>query len=108
MPNIRPISVLRNNFTSVAETVHKYDEPMYLTKNGVGDMVVMSIECYEKQMAQLELYSKLAEAISEVERGAECADAESLLPGAFCAVCQRSAVAVQKGTHHRAFRLSAL
>ena len=79
MPNIRPISDLRNNFTSVAETVHKYDEPMYLTKNGVGDMVVMSIECYEKQMAQLELYSKLAEAISEVERGAECADAEKFL-----------------------------
>jgi hypothetical protein len=42
-------------------------------------MVVMSIECYEKQMAQLELYSKLAEAISEVERGAECADAEKFL-----------------------------
>ena len=79
MPSIRPISDLRNNFTSVAETVHKYDEPIYLTKNGVGDMVVMSIECYEKQMAQLELYSKLAEAISEVERGAECVDAEKFL-----------------------------
>ena len=80
-PNIRPISDLRNNFTSIAETVHKYDEPMYLTKNGVGDMVVMSIECYEKQLAQLELYSNLAEAISEIEHGAEGIDAEEFLKG---------------------------
>jgi hypothetical protein len=47
--------------------------------NGVGDIVVMSIECYEKQMAQLELYPNLADAISEIERGAECADAEKFL-----------------------------
>ena len=42
---------------------------------------MLSIKCYEKQMGQLELYSKLAESISEVERGAECADAEKFLKG---------------------------
>ncbi|MCQ2089253.1 MAG: type II toxin-antitoxin system Phd/YefM family antitoxin [Fibrobacter sp.] len=81
MPEIRPVSDLRNHFTSLAETVHKYDEPMFLTKNGVGDMVVMSMECYEKQMAQLELYSKLAEAISEIENGAKGEDAEKFIKG---------------------------
>lgn len=81
MPEIRPVSDLRNHFTSLAETVHKYDEPMFLTKNGVGDMVVMSMECYEKQMAQLELYSKLAEAISEIENGAKGEDADKFIKG---------------------------
>ena len=77
MPSIIPVSDLKN----YGEVLGHCDDgsPVYLTKNGVGDMVVMSIECYEKQMAQLELYSKLAEAISEVERGAECADAEKFL-----------------------------
>lgn len=75
MPKIRPVSDLRNHFASLAETVHKYDEPMFLTKNGVGDMVVMSMECYEKQTAKLELYSKLAEALSEIENGAKGVDA---------------------------------
>lgn len=79
MPEIRPISDLRNHFASLAETVHKYDEPMFLTKNGTGDMVVMSMECYEKQMAQLEVYAKLAEAISEIESGAKGADAKQFI-----------------------------
>lgn len=39
----------------------------------------MSIECYEKQIARQELYSKLAEAISEIKQGAECTDAEKFL-----------------------------
>ena len=46
MINIRPISDLRNNFTEI-ESVVKKGEPVYLTKNGYGSMVVLSLEQYE-------------------------------------------------------------
>ena len=47
MPQIRPISDLRNNFTEISRIVHEAGEPVFLTKNGYGDMVVMSVEQYE-------------------------------------------------------------
>lgn len=62
MPTIRPVSDLRNNFTQISDVCHKEGEPVFLTKNGRGDMVVMSIAQYEKQQALLELYKKLGEA----------------------------------------------
>lgn len=62
MPNIRPISDLRNNFKKISEICHEEGEPVFLTKNGQGDMVVMSLALYEKQNALLELYKKLGEA----------------------------------------------
>jgi prevent-host-death family protein len=67
MPNIRPVSDLRNKFKQISEVCHEDDEPVYLTKNGRGDMVVMSIEHYESQQALLELYKKLGEAEKESE-----------------------------------------
>jgi prevent-host-death family protein len=79
MPVIRPISDLRNNFTMISETVHSEDEPIFLTKNGVGDMVVMSLEHYEKQMARIELYQNLHDAETEIEKGAVGKDARTLL-----------------------------
>ena len=66
MPNIRPISDLRNNSNEISEFCRTSREPVFITKNGVGDMVVMSIEMYERQQAQLELYAKLAEAEAEI------------------------------------------
>ena len=48
MPQIRPISDLRNNFAEISRIVHDSPEPVFLTKNGYGDMVVMSVELYEK------------------------------------------------------------
>ncbi len=74
MPNIRPISDLRNNSNEISEFCKKNREPVYITKNGVGDMVVMSIDLFEKQQAQIELYGKLAEAESEIENGVKGAD----------------------------------
>lgn len=62
MPIIRPVSDLRNNFTQISEICHKEGEPVFLTKNGQGDMVVMSLALYEKQLALIELYHKLGEA----------------------------------------------
>ena len=67
MPNIRPVSDLRNNFKQISKVCHEEGEPVFLTKNGRGDMVVMSIEQYEKQQALLELYRKLSKAEKESE-----------------------------------------
>jgi prevent-host-death family protein len=79
MPIIRPISDLRNNFTSISETVHADDEPVFLTKNGIGDMVVMSIDYYEKQLAKMDLYQKLNDARDEIRNGAKGKDARETL-----------------------------
>ncbi len=65
MPIIKPISDLRNNFNEISEICHKNGEPVFITKNGHGDLVVMSIELYEQQAALLELYRKLGEAEAE-------------------------------------------
>ncbi len=79
MPIIRPISDLRNNFTSISKTVHSDNEPVFLTKNGIGDMVVMSLDYYEKQLARIELYQKLNEAREEILNGAKGKDARTLV-----------------------------
>ena len=60
MTIIKPISDLRNKFNEISEICHKEGEPIYLTKNGKGDLVVMSITAYEKKEAMLELYQKLS------------------------------------------------
>jgi len=74
MPNIRPISDLRNNANDISEFCHKTREPVFITKNGVGDMVVMSVETYERLQALINLYTKLAEAEEEIADGAEGED----------------------------------
>ena len=43
MPSIRPSSDLRNNYNEISEFCHRYNEPVYITKNGAGDLAVMSI-----------------------------------------------------------------
>lgn len=69
MPVIRPISDLRNNFSQIEELCHKQGEPVFITRNGVGDLVVMSLAHYERQQALLDLYRKLGEAEAEAVRG---------------------------------------
>lgn len=59
MPIIKPISDLRNNFNEISEICHKNGEPVFITKNGHGDLVIMSIAKYEQIEATLELYRKL-------------------------------------------------
>ncbi len=63
MPKIRPSSDLRNNYNEISQFCHKYSEPVYITKNGQGDLVVMSIETYEKLAGKFELYKLLDEGI---------------------------------------------
>ncbi|NOU98650.1 type II toxin-antitoxin system Phd/YefM family antitoxin [Paenibacillus planticolens] len=67
MPHIRPISDLRNNFAEISRVVHETSEPVFLTKNGYGDMVVMSIEAYERKQFESEIYFKLKEAELEAK-----------------------------------------
>lgn len=62
MPKIRPVSDLRNHFADISKTVHESSEPVFLTKNGHGDMVVMSMETYERFQFDSEVYFKLKEA----------------------------------------------
>ena len=67
MPHIRPVSDLRNNFADISRIVHETAEPVFLTKNGYGDMVVMSMEAYERLQFESEVYFKLKEAELEAE-----------------------------------------
>ena len=64
---IRPVSDLRNNFADISKTVHETKQPVFLTKNGYGDMVVLSIEAYENLQFESEVYFKLQEAEREAE-----------------------------------------
>ena len=60
MPSIRPISDLRNNANEISDFCRQTREPVFITRNGTGDMVVMNLEEYERQMATIDLYGKLA------------------------------------------------
>ena len=67
MNMIRPVSDLRNNFAEISKTVHETSQPVFLTKNGFGDMVVLSMEAYENLQFDSEVYHKLKEAEQEAE-----------------------------------------
>ncbi len=69
MPNIRPSSDLRNKYVEISKWCHDYMEPVYITKNGQGDLVVMSIESYEGLVGKFELHKLLDEGIEAVRQG---------------------------------------
>ena len=69
MPTIRPISDLRNNANEISDFCRQTHEPVYITRNGSGDMVVLSMEEYERQQALIDLYGKLAVAEQEISAG---------------------------------------
>jgi len=69
MPIIKPISSLRNRTRDIASLCHEQDEPVYLTTNGEGDLVVMSIEHDERLKARVELFGKLAVAQAQAAAG---------------------------------------
>ncbi len=64
---IRPVSDLRNNFADISKVVHETGKPVFLTKNGFGDMVVLSMEAYENLQLESEIYIKLREAEKEAK-----------------------------------------
>lgn len=62
MPKIRPVSDLRNKFNEISEICHDFEEPVFITKQGKEDLVVMSHSLYEMIMNKLNLYKRLGEA----------------------------------------------
>jgi prevent-host-death family protein len=69
MPLIKPISDLRNKANEISNLAHESDEPVFITKNGEGDMVVMSLAHYSRLQLKLELFSKLAVAQAQKAAG---------------------------------------
>jgi prevent-host-death family protein len=67
MDTIRPVSDLRNNFAEISKIVHETSQPVFLTKNGFGDMVVLSMEAFENLQFESEVYYKLQTAEKEAE-----------------------------------------
>ena len=63
--NIRPVSDLRNKYPEIEELVLKEGEEVYLTKNGYGTMVVMSLEKYSNLTKEIEMQNKLEERFGE-------------------------------------------
>lgn len=70
MTAIRPISDLRNKTQEISDLVHESDQPVFITKNGVGDMVVLSIAAWERDQARWELYRQLEESEADWKIGA--------------------------------------
>ena len=78
MPQIRPITDLRNT-TEISDLCHARREPVFITKNGYGDLVVMSIETYEAMMETAAVDAAITEAEAEFERDGQLYDARDAL-----------------------------
>lgn len=78
MPQIRPITDLRNT-NEISDICHSKSEPVFITKNGYGDLVVMSMETYEKMVETRTIDDAIAEAESEYNAGAPLIDAKEAL-----------------------------
>ena len=79
MINIRPVSDLRNKYPEIEELVLKEDEAVYLTKNGYGSMVVMSLEKYSNIMKNLDIEEALESKFGVVDIEKELDEAEKEL-----------------------------
>jgi PHD/YefM family antitoxin component YafN of YafNO toxin-antitoxin module len=69
MPVIKKSADLRNNYSEISAFCHKYREPVFITKNGEGDLAVMSIETYEALSGKNELYKIIQEGIDDIKNG---------------------------------------
>ena len=68
MPQIIPIKDLKNT-SEISDLCHKTNGPIYVTKNGYGDMVLMSMELYENTMRQFSMYQDIALSEEQIENG---------------------------------------
>ncbi len=69
MPHIRSSADLRNQYNEISTFCHDYAEPVFITKNGKGDLAVMSIEAYEKLVGRFELYGLLQDGLDDIAEG---------------------------------------
>ena len=76
MPIIRPSSDLRNNYNEISTICHQTKSPVYITKNGAGDLAVMSIELYELLTDKYTLYNELEKGITSLENGKKYSEKE--------------------------------
>ena len=77
IPTIRPISDLRDT-NAISELCHSQQEPVFITKNGYSDLVIMSASTYERQITLLEMYQKLGEAEAQIEAGVPAIDGKEV------------------------------
>jgi len=68
MPNIIPIRDMRDT-SKISDMCHASDEPIFITKNGYGDMVIMSISTYENYMARLKMHDLIMEGARDAKEG---------------------------------------
>ena len=68
---IKPSATLRNDYQGLSALAHQSDEPIYITKNGEGDLIVMSIDAYEKREQMLNMRAKVLQAEEERLSGAK-------------------------------------
>lgn len=69
MPTIRSSADLRNSYNEISSFCHTYDEPVFITKNGKGDLAVMSIETYEQIVGKFELYGLISDGLEDIKNG---------------------------------------
>ena len=69
MPTIKSSADLRNDYNGISTLCHTYGEPVFITKNGKGDLAVMSIEAYEEITAKFELYTSLECGLKDIQEG---------------------------------------
>jgi PHD/YefM family antitoxin component YafN of YafNO toxin-antitoxin module len=69
MPTIRPSADLRNNYNEISSFCHQHSEPVFITKNGKGDLAVLSIEAYERLCGKFELYRLIDEGLQAEKEG---------------------------------------
>ena len=79
MPQIIPIRDLKKT-AEISDMCHNSEEPIYITKNGYGDMVIMSMETYEKNMRKYLKYKDIEVSEKEIEEG-KVNEAKSALQG---------------------------
>jgi prevent-host-death family protein len=78
MPVIKKSADLRNRYGEISEFCHTYREPIFITKNGEGDLAVMSMETYEELAGKNELYKLIQQGIDDIENGNTLTEAEVL------------------------------
>ena len=69
MPNILSSTALRNEYNNVSSFCHLENEPVFITRNGQGDLAAMSMELYEEMAQKIELYEKIYAGINDFEKG---------------------------------------
>ena len=69
MPIIKSSADLRNSYNDISTLCHTYNEPVFITRNGKGDLAVMSIETYEQIVGKFELYGLISDGLEDIKNG---------------------------------------